>query len=365
MKLKENTLLDKEISEKVLLTLPKDQFHNLYLEIESIIDKYKDKYEQNFLLGEFIRKKYDTLLNDRFKQLKKKYGELNYEILNKDKVVKDLKNMQKDSASIEESLRLIGETCNLTAYTFTLEALPLIVNTKYKRQVKKERKKELYAVFDEIYAEIISSLHISGYKTLKQDCFTLLLEIYERLRRNTKFRGPQNLSPIIIYMFFNMKGHNLDIKDIINIINISDKDMRQGLKEVINVYPEYLKKDKKMLVLNRVKQIRAKFNLPIEFITNSEAIMEKFWPYIHNTTENVIAGTVCVLTIIAMDITEYYYTEICKSIGIAPSAVIYQIRTNLFRRLHISGFQSVAKSREMIRELILKNVNIKLPESKD
>ena len=136
-------------------------------------------------------------------------------------------------------------------------------------------------------------------------CFTLFLEIYERLRRNTKFRGPQNLSPIIIYMFFNMKGHNLDIKHITDTINISDKDMRRGLKEVIKVYPEYLKKDKKVLVLNKVNQIQAKFNLPIQFITNSRAIMERFWPYLHNTTENVIAGTVCVLTIIAMDITEY------------------------------------------------------------
>ena len=49
-----------------------------------------------------------------------------------------------------------------------------------------------------------------------------------------------------------MKGWNIDIKDITDIINISDKDMRWGLKEIIKVYPEYLKKDKKVLVLNRI-----------------------------------------------------------------------------------------------------------------
>ena len=47
------------------------------------------------------------------------------------------------------------------------------------------------------------------------------------------------------------------------------------------------------------------------------------------------------------------------------SDVIYQMRINLFNRLHISGSQSVAKSREMIKDLIIQNVNIKLPESKD
>ncbi len=47
------------------------------------------------------------------------------------------------------------------------------------------------------------------------------------------------------------------------------------------------------------------------------------------------------------------------------SDVIYQIRTNIFKRLHISGFQSVGKSREMIKALVIKNVNTKLSESKD
>ncbi len=90
--------------------------------------------------------------------------------------------------------------------------------------------------------------------------------------------------------------------------------------------------------------------------------MEKLWSYISNTTEDVIAGTVCVLTVIAMDLNEYNYSQICKNIGIAPSTVIYQIRNKLFKRLHISGFQSVVKSREMIKELIMKNVNIKIPK---
>lgn len=157
----------------------------------------------------------------------------------------------------------------------------------------------------------------------------------------------------------------LILKDITKIINISDKDMRQGLKEIIQVYPEYLKKDKKMLALNRIQQIQVKFGLPVEFTINSKAIMEKLWSFIYNTTENIIAGTVCVLTLIAMDIKTCNYTQICENIGIAPSTVIYQIKNKLFKRFHISGFQSVEKSRELIKDLIMKNVTIKFPESKD
>lgn len=57
-----------------------------------------------------------------------------------------------------------------------------------------------------------------------------------------------------------------------------------------------------------------------------------------------------------MDIEKYTYSQICKSIGFAKSSVIYQIKNKFFKRLHISGFQSVEKSKELIKDLIMKNV---------
>ena len=58
MKLKKTATLGTKISKDVLLSLPEDQFHNLYLEVKDIIDHFKGKYDKNFLLGEFIRKDY-------------------------------------------------------------------------------------------------------------------------------------------------------------------------------------------------------------------------------------------------------------------------------------------------------------------
>ena len=352
----------KKITEEVILALPEDQFRELYLDIKSIITQFNDKYEEDFLLGEFIKKDYVMLLKQRFKALKKKYGELNYETLNKDKIVKDLKDEQNDKTSIEASLRNIGKKYNLTEYNLPLDFLPLVINARGKRYYKKNYEKDLVNVIEELYDKITFTLHFPLGETIKRQCIALFLEIYNKLKWGTKYRSPHNLSPIVIYMFFNMRGWNIDIKDITGIINISDKNMRQGLKEIIKVYPEYLKKDKKVLVLNRIQQIQVKFALPVEFVINSKAIMEKLWPFIYNTTENIIAGTVCVLTVIAMDIKKHNYPQICNNIGIAPSSVIYQIKNKLFKRLHISGFQSVEKSREMIKELILQNVSINLPK---
>ena len=357
--MKKTAPLGKKVTEEVLLAIPEDQFHKLYLEVKSLIHHYKDKYEKEFLLGEFIKKDYNILLKNRFNIIKKKYGELNYDVLNRDKIVKDLKDKQNDKTSIRESLRVIGEKYNLTGYNLTLELLPLIVDVKWERYLKKYKDNNLFIVFEGIYDKIISSLHLPADKKVKHACFTLFLDVYNKIKRSTKFSGPQNLSPITILMFFNMKGRNVTIKDITDTLNISDKDMRQGLKKVIKVYPEYLEKDKKLLALNRIKQIQAKFRLPAHFIPNATAIMDKFWSYISNTKENVIAGTVCTLTIIAMGLERYNYSQICESIGIAPSTVIYQIKNKLFNSLHIPGFQSVSKSREMIKDLIMKNLILK------
>ncbi len=251
--MKKTAPLGKKITEEFLFSIPEDQFHNLYLEVKSIIDHFKDKYEKNFFLGEFIKKDYDMLLKNRFKSLKKKYGELNYDVLNKDKIVKDLKDKQNDKISIRESLRVIGEKYNLTGYNLTLEMLPLIIGAKWERKLKKYKRNNLFIVFDEIYDKVISSLHLPTDKKVKYTCFTLFLDIWNKLKRGTKLRGLQNLSPIIIFMFFNMKGRNLTIKNRTDTIHISDKDMRHGLKEIIKVYSQYLEKDKKLLALNRIK----------------------------------------------------------------------------------------------------------------
>ena len=228
--------------------------------------------------------------------------------------------------------------------------------------MREYKENALFNVFEKIYDKVIFTLHFPADKKLERKCFAFFLNIWYRVKSGTKFRGAEKLSPITIFMFFNMRGLNLDIKDISDKINISDKKIRQGLKEIIKIYPEYLKKDRKVLALNKLAHIKTSFTFPEEFMENSKAILEKFWPYIRNTKENVIAGTVCVLTIIAMDIKEYNYSQICASIGIAQSTVIYQIKNNLFKRLRITGFETISKSNKLIKDLIIKNIDIKLPK---
>ena len=93
-------------------------------------------------------------------------------------------------------------------------------------------------------------------------------------------------------------------------------------------------------------------------MANSEAIVEKFWALLSNTTESVAAGTVCILTMIVMDIENYPISDICTSLGFTQSAVNYQIKNKIFERLDIPGFQTITSSRELIKKFIMKNIDI-------
>jgi len=93
-------------------------------------------------------------------------------------------------------------------------------------------------------------------------------------------------------------------------------------------------------------------------MANSGAILEKFWALLSNTTESVAAGTVCILTMIVMDIENFTIADICNSLGFTQSAVNYQIKNKIFERLGIPGFQTITSSKELIKELIMKNIDI-------
>jgi len=136
------------------------------------------------------------------------------------------------------------------------------------------------------------------------------------------------------------------------------KKVRRYFKRSVEMYPEYLTKNRKLIVHNQIKRIKDTFQFSEEFMANSEAILEKFWALLSNTTESVAAGTVCILTMIVMDIENFTIADICNSLGFTQSAVNYQIKNKIFERLGIPGFQTITGSKELIKKFIMKNIDI-------
>ncbi|KKK70395.1 hypothetical protein LCGC14_2924420, partial [marine sediment metagenome] len=61
---------------------------------------------------------------------------------------------------------------------------------------------------------------------------------------------------------------------------------------------------------------------------------------------------------IAMDIKDHSMAKICNNLGFAQSAVNYQIKNKIFEKLHIPGYKTITSSRELIKELIKKNIDM-------
>ena len=118
------------------------------------------------------------------------------------------------------------------------------------------------------------------------------------------------------------------------------------------------KKNRKLIVQHHIGSTIDKFSFPEEFGVISDAILGRFWTLLGSTTESVVAGTVCILTMIVMDIKNPPKSEICRSLGFTQSAMNYQIKHKIFEKLHIPEFRTITSSRELIKELIMKNIDV-------
>jgi hypothetical protein len=115
------------------------------------------------------------------------------------------------------------------------------------------------------------------------------------------------------------------------------------------------------VVLEKIKVLMNFFKLSDKFYKNAEIIMETLWKYLHNTTDNVIVGTISVLSLFSIKDDSVRIFHICQRIRISQSAVIYQITNKILKPLRISGFTTLKTSKELLqKELLEKIVNLRI-----
>ena len=80
------------------------------------------------------------------------------------------------------------------------------------------------------------------------------------------------------------------------------------------------------------------FQFDPEFLQVSNSLLKKFWSYISNTTDNILAGVISVLTMVKLDTQSIHYYDVCKYLSIGMSTVFYQVKDKILKPLHIKGF---------------------------
>lgn len=281
----------------------------------------------------------------------------------------DLPIFQYNSPYNQDSIQVYSNELKKTTKLGTnLERRANSRSVELERMSKMQRISNEYSnlvlqIADSEFNRIITALHLPN--SLKIDCLFVFKNIWKNLKKGTKGRSAEKLVPVILFMVSKVKAINFDFIKFKNILNVSKSDFKEILMEASRYYPAYAKRDRKQLILKKIYEICLSFNFNNDFTKIANIILVRFWPFIKNTKDDVIAGVVTTLTMIAKDINSVSISSICDKIGIKMSTINYQVKNHIFSKKKISGFRSLVNSSNLIKEVIegvVFDTQIVLPE---
>ena len=188
---------------------------------------------------------------------------------------------------------------------------------------------------------------------LKTEAIETFIGVLEGLPQPLHERD--RLIPVFVYSFFRAKGFNVTFSLLKRLSGLTRHDCFHMLKKIYGTFPEYVTRDRKHVVLNKIREVESSFQLNSQFFENATKILQELWESLNNTTDGVIAGTVSALALIALNSNSPTLSHICQKIGIQQSTIIYQIK-KLVKRLGVSGFTTLGRSKELLCSEVLEKV---------
>ena len=207
--------------------------------------------------------------------------------------------------------------------------------------------------FNEIFDNLVKNLSLPRIHELKKKWEQIFNNLYRSSKKTSPYDRPKIMIPIIIYKVLKKNGINVRRNDFIAKINFDQKEFNEAYKRVILQYPDYQKRDKKLVIRRKIVNVRSHFNFDHEFLTNSEKILQYFWPFIKHAKEEISSGLTCIFTMIQMDIISPSFNEICKFLGISMSSMNNRVKKLMIDTLKVEDFESLKKSSKLIKEIMI------------
>ena len=184
--------------------------------------------------------------------------------------------------------------------------------------------------------------------------FKKVIEIRSKLGIGTKYRNPEKLVPIVIYLFFKLKGKTIDKHKILEVSAITKKEFHSFLLQIDLFIPQYAERNRKKYILQRIMEITDHFSLKMGFYYQSKKILYKLWDIIKGTTDNVVAGLVSSISILCLETVDVKVSAICERLNIQMSTIQCQVEKKIFEHYHVPGFESLIKSSHLLRKVMIK-----------
>ncbi|TXT57115.1 MAG: hypothetical protein BAJALOKI2v1_540017 [Promethearchaeota archaeon] len=179
-------------------------------------------------------------------------------------------------------------------------------------------------------------------------------EIRDVLNPGTKYRNPDRLVPIVIYVYMKYNKIAINKKNLLEISKISKKEFNSFLTTILKFFPKYDEENKLNYIKQKIMRVSEDFNLPMGFYFLSKEILYKFWDIIKNTKEDVIAGLVCSISALCDYQDEISVNRICKKVNIQMSTVQARVERHFFERYNVPGFESLVKSADLLKKIMVK-----------
>ncbi|TFF97006.1 MAG: hypothetical protein EU547_05570 [Promethearchaeota archaeon] len=197
---------------------------------------------------------------------------------------------------------------------------------------------------------ILSGLDLPS--SFENPIFKKFEQIFNNIKKCTKFRAPRKILPAIIFYYCREKNISLQSKDFIQICKVSADEFRRARILYLKIFQDYFARNRVKLIKSYVSDIKESLNLDYEFYENSLRMAQYFWDDIYQTSDKVIAGLVSSLAVLC---NYSYYNElvsisdICRIVNIRPSTINAQISKTIVEKLEIVGFESPVKSSDLIK----------------
>ncbi len=233
-------------------------------------------------------------------------------------------------------------------------------NERY-HNFKFERLNKLHTISDNKQALLINARfeisRILNALKLPDSYRDLILEkfknIYKALNPSTKYRSPEKLVPLVIYFYFKFNNISISESELLSVSKISKKEFNAFKLQICNFLPQYKERNRQEYILSRILEITEHFDLRMLFYYRSKKLMYKLWERIKNTKDDVIAGLIASIIALCWYKEEVSVNAICKKSGIMMSTIQWQLKNRILEPLKITGFESLVKSSDLLKEKFL------------
>lgn len=182
---------------------------------------------------------------------------------------------------------------------------------------------------------------------------TIFKDFHPKIQKKTKFRKPEKLVPCIIFVYYKYyESRPISSVELINYSKINLKELNDFLSHNNHLWAGH-NMDKQSMVLKLILKVTEEYKLGMDFYYQSEKILLGLWEYICDTTEHLLAGFACSLTILCVSGYKVRISNICEKLNISMSNISKKFKDKIVKVFKLENFKSLVKSAELIKRFLI------------